>query len=93
MKTYLLIILFFGFTSLGFAQKGPSKKLPPMKMLPKAGEVKQIFELPEQSEYSVFDRFGNLVSEGEGQFIDCTKFEKGTYFIRYNGKTEKFEKK
>lgn len=81
-----------GFVSLGYSQEEPSKKLPAMKMLPKEGEVKQIFELSDLSEYELFDGFGNFISRGEGQFIDYTNFKKGTYFVRYNGKTEKFEK-
>lgn len=93
MKVTFSFVLCVGFTSLGYSQEEPSKKWAPMKMLPKEGEVKQIFELSVSSEYELFDGFGNFISRGEGQFIDYTNLKKGSYFVRYNGKTEKFEKK
>lgn len=61
-------------------------------MLPKVGEnPKKIYELEDSTSYSVFDSNGVIVSSGNGEFIDCTKFKKGVYFIRFEGKTEKFE--
>ena len=67
------------------------QKLPPLEMLPKEGEVKTIYELEEKADYEVFNQKGDLVTSGNGEFIDMTDFEVGVYFVKYNGKTEKTE--
>ncbi len=78
----------------GYSQekKELSKKLPPIKMLPKIGEKKEIYELPQKFEYKIFDTMGRLVAEGDAEFIDITNYKTGTYFIHYNKKTVKIEK-
>ncbi len=42
--------------------------------------------------YQVFDSKGSLVVEGKGEFINVTKYEKGTYFISFAGKKEMYIK-
>ena len=64
-----------------------------MKMLPKYGEVKQIYELPEKTDYKIFDSKGKLVSSGNAEFIDCTDYKKGIYFVNFEDRKEKFEVK
>ena len=77
------------------AQNKPAKKLPPIKMLKKGklGEAMHIYELPNKSEYQVFDDFGNFLKKGNAQFIDFTEYKKGIYFIKFGDKTEKYERK
>jgi len=70
----------------------PSKNMPPVNMLPKSGEVKQIYELPSKCSYEIFNSKGEFVTKGNAQFIDYTEYKKGVYFIRYENKTERFEK-
>ena len=69
-----------------------SKSLPSLKMLPKSGEKKKIYELPKKQVYKIYDNMGELKSEGNAQFIDITNYKKGNYFIQYNGRTLKIEK-
>jgi hypothetical protein len=98
MKTKIIVIcLLVSSSTFLYAQNEPSKKLPPMKMLPKEGEVKKIFELYDEVDYAIFDKSGATYQTGKAEFIDYTDFPEGAYFIRYtdeNGKlrTEKFEK-
>ena len=94
MKLLATIILSSIISLSGYSQSEPNKKLPPMKMLPKAGEVKQIYELTEKAEYNIFDSKGKLITTGNAQFIDYSEYKKGTYFIQIvGGKKESFEKK
>lgn len=43
--------------------------------------------------YEVTDQFGNLVKKGKGKEIDISKMNKGVYYISYDNKVEKIEKK
>lgn len=65
------------------AQSEFDKKIPPMKDLPKIGESKTFYQLPESYEYQVYDSLGKFIKEGIGEFIDVTDFVKGNYFIVY----------
>ena len=62
-------------------------------MLPKdSGEVKEIYDLPYESIYQVFSLKGELIQDSIDEFIDMTGFDKGTYFIKFEGETFKYEK-
>lgn len=62
-------------------------------MLPKdSGEVKEIYDLPYESIYEIYSVKGELVQDSIGEFIDMTRFNKGVYFIKFEGKTFKYEK-
>lgn len=61
-------------------------------MLPKDGETKQIYELEALGIYQVFNDKGGLVLDSIGEFIDMTGFDKGVYFIKFEGETFRFEK-
>jgi hypothetical protein len=76
-----------------FSQNEQSKNLPPLEMLPKEGNVKQIYELPTKTEYKIYTIEGELLHEGNAQFIDYTDYKEGTYFVIFDGKKEYFEKK
>ncbi len=99
MKTKIILIcLLVSSSTFLYAQNEPSKKLPPMKMLPKEGEVKKIYELYDEVDYTIFDRSGATYQTGKAEFIDFTDFPDGVYYIRYKDKngearTEKFDKK
>ena len=93
LKLIVLLILFTSISNVVYSQKKPSKNLPPIKMLPKNGEVKHIYELSQKFEYKVFDVKGELMVTGNAQFIDYTEYKKGVYFIHFKKKIEKFEKK
>lgn len=91
MKLLTLCTFVLGFSYLGNAQNEIPKNMPPLKMLPKTGEApKKIYELPSETNYSVYDSTGKSILKGNGQFIDCTKFIKGTYFVQFDGRSEKF---
>jgi hypothetical protein len=94
-KATAVILLCLGVSISGYSQKKEkmSKKLPPIEMLPKVGEgKKEIYELPKETDYKVFDVNGQLKAEGSGQFIDITDYDSGSYFVRYKNKTIKIEK-
>lgn len=88
---FVLIGLLVG-VSYGQEEK-EQQKLPPLEMLPKNGEVKIIYELPEKVDYEVFNQNGELVTSGNGEFIDVTDFKSGNYFIKFNDQTRLYEKK
>lgn len=92
MKLIALLIISSTFSLAAYSQNEPSKKMPPMKMLPKEGQKKQIYELPAKSEYKIYGVTGELITEGNAEFIDVTEFDKGTYFIEFGGKKESFTK-
>lgn len=98
MRTKALFICLIASTNLLIAQTESSKKLAPIKMLPENGEIKQIYELYAEVEYTIYDKAGAKYQCGKAAFIDYTSFPSGTYFIRYKDAkgeihTEKFEKK
>jgi hypothetical protein len=91
MKLVTILTLMISLSS--YCQTEPSKNLPPIKMLPKTGEVKQIYELPKKADYKVYNSQGKLVTAGNAQFVDYTDYKKGVYFILVGDKKERFEKK
>ncbi|MFT4722136.1 MAG: hypothetical protein ACI897_000210 [Flavobacteriales bacterium] len=92
LKFNLLLVSFF-LCSLSIFCQEEDQKLPPFHMLPKvAGEAKQIYELDALGIYQVFNESGGLVLDSIGQFIDMTGFDKGVYFIKFEGETFRFEK-
>ena len=93
LKFNLLLVSFFLCSLSIFCQEEEDQKLPPFHMLPKvAGEAKQIYELDAIGIYQVFNESGGLVLDSIGQFIDMTGFDKGVYFIKFEGETFRFEK-
>jgi hypothetical protein len=98
MKKTILTTVFASIALLTFSQTDTShkksemsKKMPPSSMLPKSGEVKLIYELPKVCDYKVFDENGTLIDQKKGEFIDYTSYKKGTYFVKYENKTETFK--
>ena len=85
LKSTLVIVLFASLTSTSLAQAAKKSPLPPIKELPKVGEVKSFYELPEVVDYKVYDSTGKLYAKGNAQFVDVTNYPKGTYFFAYNG--------
>lgn len=77
-----LTVTLLAFSS--FTQEDPNKKMPPLDMLPKDGEVKHIYQLPNKVIYKIYNIKGALVDSGNAQFIDYTNYEVGTYFVRYS---------
>lgn len=92
MKLVLLLSLFSTISISSYSQAELTKNVPPISMLPKDGEVKQIYELPVSTDYRIYNSTGQLVLESTGQFIEYTKFKKGVYFVRFEGKSESFKK-
>ena len=96
LKFNLLLVSFFLCSLSIFCQEEEEEedqKLPPFHMLPKvAGEAKQIYELDALGIYQVFNESGGLVLDSIGQFIVMTGFDKGVYFIKFEGETFRFEK-
>lgn len=91
MKKMILILIGLTVTMTTNAQEEEmSKKMPPMSMLPKDGEMKRMYELPDSSDYKIYNQKGKLVESGQAEFIDITDYKKGTYFIVYDGKKEMF---
>lgn len=84
MKLILILTASLLISIGSFAQKQNENPLPPLKELPsKPGHPKTFYQLPEKMPYKVYNKKGKLHKEGEGRFIDITKFRKGSYFIVY----------
>lgn len=88
MKTVFLISFAALMSFTSYSQTEPSKNIPPMKILPKNGEVKSFYELPSETEYKIFNQKGELIESGKGKWIEATDYVLGSYFIKYEGKTE-----
>ena len=100
MKKNILIIVCvltalvsFGQTDTTKKKSEMSKKMPPTSMLPKdPGEVKLIYELPKVCEYKIFNEKGELVEHKTAEFVDYTNYKKGSYFIKFENKSETFSR-
>lgn len=66
------------------------KSMPPISMLPKKGEHKQIIQLNHTGAFEYFDNKGNFLGKGEGEWLDVTEVESPTIFVKQNGKTERY---
>jgi len=87
IKIALISLILLSVNHLASAQTEEQKKMPPIEMLPKKGESKKIYHLPNKCKYTVFDFKGKLYDKGEAEWIDMGKYKKGNYFIKYNGET------
>jgi len=48
----------------------------------------------DQTDYEIFDSFGNIMAKGRGSSVDVANLKKGMYYLNYDNKTgEKFSKK
>lgn len=47
---------------------------------------------PIETKYEIYDAYGNIVKKGVGSEVDCTNLKKGSYYINYDNKTDKFIK-
>jgi hypothetical protein len=45
-----------------------------------------------ETNYEVFDAYGNILKSGKGSKIDCRKFLNGLYYLNFDNVTEKFIK-
>ena len=52
-----------------------------------------IYELPTESEYTVYDSKGKKVLNGTGKSINYSKLQAGTYFVKHSGGTFRLIKK
>ena len=69
MKKVAVLILLIGLGINSFGQEEPSKKMPPMSMLPKNGEMKRMYELPDSTDYKIFNQKGDLIESGHAEFV------------------------
>lgn len=56
-------------------------------------KVKDKITFSSETKYEVFDAYGNIVKRGFGSEVDATNLKKGLYYLSYDNKTEKFDKK
>lgn len=64
--------------------------MPPISMLPKNGEMKQMIKLNHKGAFEYFDNKGNFLGKGEGEWIDVTNVSSPLIFVKQNGVTEKY---
>ena len=96
MKTFKILTTVLCFTFLSFgalAQEEVPKELPPIKDLPKVGEVKNYFEFDKVESYKLYDSEGTLLKQGNEKMVDVTELSKGTYFFSYGDTKAVYEKK
>ena len=92
MKLLTVILLATTLNTSAFGQSEQSQNLPPIKILPIENEVKNIYELPSKTDYEIFNSKGQLIAEGNAQFVDYTDYKSGIFFIRFNNTTKKIVK-
>ena len=56
-------------------------------------KVKDFITFSSETLFEVYDAYGNIVKRGYGIKVDATNLKKGLYYLSYDNKTEKFEKK
>ena len=56
-------------------------------------KVKDIITFSGETQYEVYDAYGNIVKRGYSATVDATNLKKGLYYLSYDNKTEKFDKK
>jgi hypothetical protein len=56
-------------------------------------KVKDIITFSSETLFEVYDAYGNIVKRGYGSTVDANNLKKGTYYLSYDNKTEKFDKK
>ena len=49
--------------------------------------------LASETQYEIYDKYGNIVKMGFGNKIDCRNLKKGAYFLNYDNKMGEFIKK
>ncbi len=84
MKTIFLLSLAFGLSFSSFSQNQSCEELPPIEILSQKGKIVEVYKLPAEIYFKVYNQRGKLKLEGKGKWIDFTKFKKGTYFIKYD---------
>jgi len=90
MKTIFLIALMIGMTSISFGQTTTSETAAPAAIEKKDGEKRDLYKLPREMEYEVFNAEGARVETGTGTAIDYTDYAPGVYYIVYVGETMRF---
>ncbi len=55
--------------------------------------VKEEIIFSSETLYEIYDAYGNIVKRGYGSNVDVAKLKKGLYYLSYDNKTEKFNKK
>lgn len=46
-----------------------------------------------ETSYEVIDHYGNLVKKGSGAKVDCSSLKKGFYYLKFDNRSETFNKK
>jgi hypothetical protein len=49
--------------------------------------------LETETQYEIYDKYGNIIKMGFGNKIDCRNLKKGAYFLNYDNKMSEFIKK
>lgn len=71
---------------------------PDLQFAPKRADKKISFtevgsNKPAETQYEIYDQFGNVVKKGFGSEVDVTNLPKGAYYINYDSKMDEFLKK
>jgi hypothetical protein len=74
-----------------FTSEVPDVSFAPIKVAKEISFVTQ--EKPVETQYEIYDQYGNIVRRGFGATIDVSNFIKGGYFLNYDNKMGEFIKK
>ncbi len=67
---------------------------PPVTFKPGNGmKTSKLIEFSANTDYEIYDYYGQLKTKGYGKQVDVSTYSTGTYFLNYDNKTETFEKK
>lgn len=92
MKKILLIVIAFGMGTFSFAQTETSKSEATAETITKDEKKKDVYKLPKEMEYEIFDSEGKLIKSGTGTEVDYSKLDPGTYYIAYVGEVVQVKK-
>ncbi len=66
-------------------------KVPPVSFNPK--KVDNEITFTSDTQYEIYDYYGNIVKKGFGSKIDCSGMKSGDYFLNFDNQMETFKKK
>ncbi|MCZ4410467.1 hypothetical protein O3Q51_16745 [Cryomorphaceae bacterium 1068] len=92
IKILTATLCFVAFSFGAIAQEETPSALPPVKDLPKEGEVKNYYEFDKETSYKLYDSEGTLIKEGTEKMVDVTELPKGTYFFSFDEKRVVYKK-
>lgn len=76
-----------------FMSSTPELDFVPKKISTKINFIEKESKKPAETQYEIYDQYGNVVKKGFGSEVDVSNLGKGAYYLNYDSKMEEFLKK